>query len=141
MRKENTISIFIDTLRVHVRIGLYESERKTPQALDVSMELRVAPDYLISVDKNTIIDYGRVHDAIMAWEQRDHVDLIETFAHEALDLGFAFDAVQEVFVQISKPDILKTARGAGVRIDINRAGYEALKTSSLPMHLVQNAAE
>lgn len=135
MRKENTISIFIDKLRVNVSIGLYEGERQAPQAVDVSVELRVAPDYLTSVDAASIVDYGKVHDAVMAWEVRDHVDLIESYAKELLDFAFSFASVREVFIQISKPDILETAQGAGVRIDMDRNCYESFKAK--PLKLVE----
>lgn len=126
MPKENTVSIFIDCLRVQVRIGITPEEREAPQSLDVSIELRVAPDYLLDVDNDNIVDYAKLYAAVKAWETRNHVDLIETYVYEILGTAFSFPAVQEACVKITKPDIFAEVEAAGLSVDLSRDRYEAL---------------
>lgn len=128
MVKESYISIFVKHMRPQVRIGFLDHEQVAPQALNVSIELFVAPDYLKAASKDQLLDYGYIYRAVMAWEGRDQVDLIESYMQEALDIAFAKDLVQAVKIEITKPDIFEHAQCAGLKMEIERAGYEALYT-------------
>ncbi len=116
------ISIFVKEMRVNVRVGLLPAEKVSPQPLDVSVELFVAPSYLQSEE---IVDYAIIHKAIKAWENREHVELLETLMQELLSLGFGFDVVEAVRVSISKPTIFKETQKAGVNAYLQRADCQA----------------
>ncbi len=124
MDKESTISVFVRQMRVNVRIGLYEAERAAPQPLDVSVELFAAPVYLNGADKGGIINYERIHGAIKAWESRDHVELIEDYLRELLEIGFEFDQVIAVRASVSKPEIFAESAAAGLSVFMRRADYK-----------------
>ena len=123
MSKESTISIFVKTMRVHVRIGLEDFERTAPQPIDVSVELFADVSYLADAVKGDIIDYAKLHDVILSWEQRGHVELIEAYLQELLKVGFSFERVTAVRARISKPEIFNRAEGAGVEICICRKDW------------------
>lgn len=124
MNKESYISVFAKNMRVNVRIGLKNFERAAPQFLDVSVELFTDVHYLTQVDEGSIIDYALIYEAIKAWESRDHVDLIETYLKELLELGFFFSNVTALRASISKPDIFDEAQAAGLEVFIRRADYQ-----------------
>lgn len=126
MNKDSYVSIFVKEMHVNVRIGLLDAEKQAPQALDVAVEVLTDPGYLKNVTKETIIDYAGIYNAVMAWESRTHVDLLETLAYELLDVCFAPSPVQAVKVSVSKPDIFPKAQAAGVKIFMTRHDWGAL---------------
>lgn len=107
-------------MRVNVRIGLHDFEKIEPQPLDVSIELFAAPDYL---ENKEIIDYAKLHDAILAWEERAHVELIEAYLKELITLGFSFSSVDAVRASISKPEIFEKTNAAGLGGFIQRQDW------------------
>lgn len=123
MSKESYISVFVKQMRVNVRIGLHEFEKDKPQPLDVSVELFTDVSYLSGIDKDKIIDYALIYEAIKAWETRGHVELIETYLNEVLQLAFGFENVTACRVSISKSDIFEEAEGAGLEVFMRREDW------------------
>ncbi len=117
------ISIFIKDMRVNVRVGLLEAERVSPQPLDISVELFVAPSYLKGVDETNIVDYADIYKAIKTWEDREHVELLESLLGEIVELGFGFEGVEALRASIAKPAIFDEAHGAGLSAYLRRADY------------------
>lgn len=123
MSKQSYISIFVKDMRVSVRIGLLEAEKAAPQALDVSVELLVAADYLKGADEASLIDYARLHDFIKGWETRAHTALLETLMTDLIDFAFQMDGrIQGVRVSLCKPDIFAAAE-AGLSAEIWRESW------------------
>ncbi len=123
MSEESQISIFVKQMRVNVRIGLQAYEKGKPQPLLVSVELFTAPSYLAAVDESKIIDYALIHEAVKSWETRPHVDLIETYLKELLDLAFGFEDINACRASISKPAIFEEAEGAGLTVFMRKADW------------------
>lgn len=121
--KESYISIFVKEMRVQLRLGLYDFEKEAPQAADVSIELFADVSYLSEVDNEKIIDYAKIHEAIKSWEERDHVELVETYLKELLMLGFYFDRVNAVRASISKAEIFDETNAAGLEVFIRREDW------------------
>ena len=120
MNKESNISIFIKDMRVNVRIGLLDFERVKPQSLLVSVELFTNPSYLREINQENIIDYAVIHSTIKKWEDREHIDLIETYLHELFDLSFGFKLIESCYISIGKQDIFNDTQQAGVRAFMHR---------------------
>ena len=112
MEKEsgNYVCIKIEELELMLRVGLLPEEREGPQRVLVSMDLYADPSYLDGVDADSIIDYGAICDALTRWQDRPHVELLETLVQDALELGFGYEAVQAVRVKVGKPEIVPSAR-------------------------------
>ena len=123
---ESTISVFVREMRVAVRIGLLESEKRAPQALDVSVDLFAEPDYLLRGAGGDILNYALLHDFILGWEKREHTELLETLAQDLLDFGFAFNEVMAVKLSLSKPDIFDQAQQAGLSLYMRRVDYSSI---------------
>ncbi|MCB1532910.1 MAG: dihydroneopterin aldolase [Alphaproteobacteria bacterium] len=125
MSTQSTISIFVKETRVNLRIGLCAHEKEAPQPVDVSVELFTDISYLYEADPENIIDYAKIHAAVKGWEARDHVELIEEYLKELLELGFSFPRVSAVRASISKPAIFEDAAGAGLEVYMNRQDWSA----------------
>jgi dihydroneopterin aldolase len=124
---ESYACIFVQEMIVKIRIGLHASEAK-PQRVAVNVRLYTDPKaYLGSVDEASIINYQRIHSAVMEWQGRPHVKLVETYVRELLDLAFGFEKVAAAKVSVSKLDIFREAQGAGVEIFMTHADYKKLK--------------
>ena len=132
MNNESHISIFVRDMRVNVRIGLEDFEREAPQPVDVSVELFTSVDYLSGVDAGSIIDYAKIHEVVKGWENRAHVELIETYLKELIALGFSFEAVTALRASIRKPDIFENANAAGLEAFIRREDFTAPKPQPWP---------
>ena len=114
---KNSVRVYVQDLDLQLRIGLLDIEKQAPQRVLVSLSLYAAPDYLTS---DGLIDYALVREALVAWQGRPHVELLEALIQEALAIGFDFDAVQAVKVSISKPDIFTDAQQAGLEAYMER---------------------
>lgn len=123
MDKQSHVSIFVKDMRVNVRIGLLDSEKLAPQALDVSVELMAAPAYLGQGAGGDIVDYAQVHDYVLDWEDRPHVEILESLASELLGFCFGFTPVIAVRISVSKPDIFDRAGQAGIGVFMRRDDY------------------
>jgi 7,8-dihydroneopterin aldolase/epimerase/oxygenase len=119
---ESHIAVFADEISVDARIGLHPSENK-PQRLRVSVKLYAAPSYLNGVSEDSIIDYKIVRDAVLAWEGREHVRLVETYVRELLDLAFSLKSVEAARVSVAKANIFPESKGAGVEAFMTRGDY------------------
>lgn len=123
MDKQSHVSIFVKDMRVPVRIGLLDSEKLAPQALDVSVELLAGIDYLAQGAGGAIVDYAAVYEHVLSWQDRPHVELLESLAQELVDFGFGFTPVQAVRVSVAKPDIFDSAQQAGIGVFMLRQDW------------------
>ncbi len=121
---ESHIKIFLDSVEIPLKIGIYPHEQNKPQRVVVDAELYADPQtYLSHVDKNTIIDYGKVYSAITSWAERPQVQLIEDYLKELSDLCFGFQAVTACRVSIKKADVFGPEQGAGVELFVKRSDW------------------
>lgn len=121
---ESHIKIFLDSVEIPLKIGIYPHEQNKPQRVVVDAELYADPEtYLSHVDKNSIIDYGKVYKAITSWAERPQVQLIEDYLKELADLCFGFQAVTACRVSIKKADVFGPEQGAGVELFVSRGDW------------------
>jgi len=124
MEKESQVKIFLDSVEVPLKIGIYEHEQDVPQRVVVDAELYADyKTYLSEVDKDSIIDYAKVYNAIIGWAERPQVQLIEDYLQELITLCFGFDAVTACRVSIKKADVFGENQGAGVELFMKRGDW------------------
>jgi len=109
-------------LEVFARIGVPEEERREPQRLLVSLEMRV--DSLAAAAKSDdlalTVNYYRVAQRVKALAVEGERKLIETLAEElAADLLGSFPLMRKISVEIKK-FVLPDARFVAVRIERGR---------------------
>lgn len=121
MINESYTSIFVKDIRVPVRIGLLEAEKKAPQTLIISVELQTSIDYLNAADNDTIIDYALIYNHIIQWQDKPHTDLLETLAKDLTEFCLSMNGVNAVRVTLAKPDIFSQAQQAGIDVYITKS--------------------
>lgn len=121
---QSYVKIFLDSIEVPLRIGIYDHEKTAPQRALVDVELFADPKaYLETVNLDTIIDYAVLYEAINAWAEREQVSLIEDYLKELLHLCFQFEAVTACRASIRKLDVFGKDQGAGVEVFMSRSDW------------------
>ena len=123
---ESHVKIFLDSVEVPLKIGIYDHEQNVPQRVVVDAELYADHrTYLDQVDKDSIIDYAKVYERINSWAERPQVQLIEDYLKELMALCFEFDDVTACRLAIKKADVFGPEQGAGVELFMNRKDWSA----------------
>lgn len=121
---ESHVKIFLDSIEIPLRIGIYDHEKVAPQRVVVDVELYADPaSYLQTVDLDSIIDYAKVYEAIQSWAEREQVLLIEDYLKELIGLCFEFENVIACKVSIKKADVFGENQGAGVELFSTRKDW------------------
>ena len=122
---ESHVKIFLDSVEIPLKIGIYEHEQNAPQRVIVDAALYADPEsYLKQVNLDTIIDYGSVYKTITSWAERPQVQLIEDYLKELIALCFDFESVTACCVSIKKADVFGPEQGAGVELYMTRADWQ-----------------
>jgi len=122
---ESHVKIFLDSVEIPLKIGIYEHEQNVAQRVVVDAELYADPaSYLRDVNLDTIIDYGAVYNRIQSWAERPQVQLIEDYLKELIALCFDFESVVACKVSIKKADVFGLEQGAGVELFTTRADWD-----------------
>jgi dihydroneopterin aldolase len=111
--------MMIRDLETHIRLGVHAHERipDKPQRIIVNVEMFAdGKSHLEGEGLASVVNYDPIHAAIVAWEGRSHVLLIETLLEELIALCFRDERVRACKVSIVKPDIYDAAAAAGVEI-------------------------
>lgn len=117
--------IFLDSVEVPLKIGIYDHEKIKPQRVVVDVALFADPSvYLKEVSIETIIDYSIVYNGIKAWAERPQVQLIEDYLNELADMCFENDAVLACQLSIRKADVFGPEQGAGVELCTTREDWQ-----------------
>lgn len=100
----------LEDIEVRVRCGLHAFEYETPNRLRVSVWQygRLKP--------GEFIDYDLVRSAVLAWQDRPHVELLETLLDDLMAAAFSNPLVLACKARIIKPDIFSETQGAGVEM-------------------------
>lgn len=110
--------VFIEQLAVDTVIGVYDWERKITQRL--LLDLCMAWDIrraAASDDLQHTLDYAAVSEHILAFAQRNHFELVETFADRlAAELMQGF-GIAWLRLKVTKPGAVPQAAGVGVEIE------------------------
>ncbi|MFP4313814.1 MAG: dihydroneopterin aldolase [Alphaproteobacteria bacterium] len=130
MKKDSHVRIFLDSVEIPLKIGIYDHEKIKPQRVVVDAALFAdAQSYLTDIDAGTIIDYARVYNAIRAWAERPQVQLIEDYLKELANICFEHESVIACQISIRKADVFGPEQGAGVELYTSRENWSALAKS------------
>lgn len=108
--------IIIEDLELYLSVGLHPEERKAPQRILISMDLRLRQDYMQNVTQENMVDYAEICEKLKEWETKPHIDLIETLAQKASDIALSYSAVTSARIHIRKPDIITETKSVGVEV-------------------------
>lgn len=100
-----------------LRIGVYPEEKRAPQRVRVSLELLIVPVDPAHGDRiDKVVDYDRIHAAIVDLARGPHIELQERLADEVVRICFEPPEVAAVQVYVRKLDVYRDCRSVGIRI-------------------------
>ena len=100
----------LENIEVHVRCGLHPFEYERPNRLWVSVW------QYGRLKEGEFIDYDLVRSAVLAWQDRTHVELLETLLEDVMRAAFSNPLVAACKARILKPDIFPETQAAGVEM-------------------------
>lgn len=114
-------NIRITDLVVPASIGIYESEKQSPQRVRINVDMKVA-EYgrHIKDDISTVVSYENIVTGIREIIARGHINLVETLAEEIAALCLANSRVVSARIGVDKLDIEPDAAAVGVEIERTR---------------------
>ena len=120
--------IVIDELVVQASIGIYPHERKKKQPLVISLNLNIATeintdstmDNPIAMENKNFICYKQLCDDLQAIVALGHIPLLEDLGEMLAECCFARKQVQSIWLSLKKPQAIKTAKGAGIELSMQR---------------------
>ena len=112
--------IFLENVRLDVRIGFFAEEKHHPAPLLVSVDLFCEQTSWPDAQMTTIVDYNRVHAYLQTWREQPHTDLLETLADELISFCFADRRVCFCRVKLAKTGFYGDTAAAGIEIARSR---------------------
>jgi dihydroneopterin aldolase len=112
--------VFLEEVRLEVRIGFFEEEKQDPSPLCVTVELFCEQTGWPDPQLSNIVDYNRVYTYLQSWRERPHTDLLETLAEDLLGYCFADRRVAFCKVKLAKTGFYGDTGGAGIEIARSR---------------------
>ena len=120
-----TRHVFVSDLEVQTTIGVHDAEKRAPQRVRVSVDLKVREDGPARSDKLIdVLDYAEVVRLVERLTREGHVNLLETLAERIADGCLADHRVLAVRVRLEKPDVIANARAVGIEIERAARGSE-----------------
>lgn len=112
-------TIFIERLSLDMSIGIYPEEKQAKQRVLVSVWLDVdlSAEAYTAENIDQTLSYEQVVYDISDLAQRQHYELVETFAHEIMELSKTYPQVTHIKVKIAKPDIFPQCESVGVVLE------------------------
>jgi dihydroneopterin aldolase len=116
-----TDTVFIEGLRLHTVIGVYDWERTVRQelTLDLEMSWPIGPA-AASDDVHKALDYALVSERVQAHAAHSTVQLIETLAQNIATLVLEEFGVTWLRLRLCKPGAVSSADNVGVVIERGR---------------------
>lgn len=111
-------------IKVDMSIGILDFEKIKKQTVIVNVtaygNARGKPSSI-----SQCLDYSKVCEFVKSWEQRKHVDLLETLLFEVLDFCFSQDTrIFQVEAEIIKPNVIDYVDAVGVGANLSREHFQ-----------------
>lgn len=119
-----TRHVFVSNLEVLTIIGVHDAEKRAPQRVVATVDLKVRETGPTRSDRLVdVLDYAEVVRLVERLTRQGHVNLLETLAERIAEGCLADNRVLAVRVRLEKPDVIPNARSVGIEIErVARAG-------------------
>lgn len=117
------MTIVAKNIEVEMFVGICDFEYEKKQKVQISMS---ATGNVPNHPKNIqdCLDYSKICNFIKSWENKKHVDLLETLLMEVFDFIFSQDnRILEASVEITKPDVFSHVEKVGVCAHLTREQF------------------
>lgn len=114
-------TIFIHDFRVPAKIGIYDWERRMPQAVRLDLTIGLASDRAFVTGRFAdALDYAAVTTRLREFAAANPHPLLERFAQAIADIVLDEFGAQSVKVRVAKPSALPGVKEVGVEIERTR---------------------
>ncbi|MBL8955625.1 MAG: dihydroneopterin aldolase [Myxococcaceae bacterium] len=117
--KQGRYQLFLEDVRLMVRVGVYAKEKKRAQELRLNVTVDVTRD-AASDRLRDVYSYEDVMELLRDACTGSHVDLLETLADRIFERLFEEPRVLGATVRIAKPHIFREAGAAGIVVQRGR---------------------
>jgi dihydroneopterin aldolase len=132
--------IFLRGLSAKCIIGFIDWERRTPQTLQIDLEMPCDCARAARSDRvEDTVDYKRVAKRVLGWLPTTQFQLVETLAHHLALLLISEFELEWIRVSLNKPGAIRDSRDVGVQIERQRADLSGWQLPS-PAAAVADAA-
>ncbi len=111
-------------IEVQMFVGICDFEYKEKQKVIVNVTLQGNPKFT-PTHITECMDYSQVCNLVHSWENREHVDLVETLLNELMDFVFKDQRVLIADIEILKPEVINKTECVGIGAYITREEYQA----------------
>jgi 7,8-dihydroneopterin aldolase/epimerase/oxygenase len=113
-----TRHVFVSNLEVLTIIGVHDAEKRAPQRVIATVDLKVRETGQTRTDRLVdVLDYAEVVRLVERLTRQGHVNLLETLAERIAEGCLADGRVLAVRVRLEKPDVIPNARAVGIEIE------------------------
>ena len=113
--------IIIRDLELIMSIGILDEEKEQKQKVIINLELEVKPNPDWKQDNiDAVISYADIIAEIEQMAQREHINLVETFAEQIAEICFYHNEVMAATIRVDKPDIIDNTASVGVELSVQR---------------------
>jgi dihydroneopterin aldolase len=115
---------FIRGVEAQTIIGVYAAEKLARRPLLLDLELGADTRAAAASDKlRDALDYQAIRDAVVAFVERERVELLETLAERLSRHLFAEFPIDSLVLRITKPGAVAGVQAVGVEIERQRGDY------------------
>jgi dihydroneopterin aldolase len=115
------MTILIEGLELEAFIGVYAHEQEQRQTIRVDLEAEVEEESSVTTDNLTeTLDYHHLVRQIRERLEKERYQLVERLAGEIAEVALKSPLVNEVTVEVRKPQALQEAMAVGVRLKRTR---------------------
>ncbi len=117
-------TIFLHQLQLMARIGILAHEKIAPQPILLDIELSFDTRHAGTTGNLAdTLDYAQLADDVATLCLQDHIDLVETLAERLASYCLSDLRVQQVMIQLGKPQALTNCANVGVKIWRQQADF------------------
>lgn len=108
MNRESCTKIIVRDLKLDMRIGVHEREKKRNQSIIVNIEIELQPVTAGQTDNiRDTLDYETVINDVRSIAQTGHVHLVEHFAEKIAAVCLRHEKAAATTVRVEKPAAFK----------------------------------
>lgn len=110
-------------IEVEMFVGICDFEYHKKQKVIVNVEAKGSPTFN-PTHITECLDYSKVCTFVNTWNDRPHVELIETLLVEVIQFCFNSDQrIEEVYVEILKPEVIPNTQYVGIAAQLTRQQF------------------
>lgn len=109
-------TVIIRDLEIEMSIGVHPQEKEDKQRVIIDLDLHVEPYEGTNDELRDTVCYEKTVHEITAICRSKHYNLVETLAHEILNLCLQNKHIKEAKITIVKPDIMPGSTKVGYTV-------------------------